>query len=81
MGDEVCLVALYRCKECGVRLYEQDTKGHLERHGHQGINGNWREFFTRGRKDTANRPGDRYSPIYRKSKKSERSKPRDVTLN
>lgn len=77
MGDEVSLVALFKCKECGVRLYEQDTKGHLERHGLEGINGNWREYFTRGRKDQPNKPGDRYAPIYKKPKK----KPAEKSLN
>jgi len=78
MGDEVRLVALFKCKQCGVRLYEQDAHGHLERHGLTDINGNWREYFTKGKKDTADRPGARYKPLYRKS---EKPKPRDVTLN
>jgi hypothetical protein len=68
MGGEANLVALYRCKQCGVRLYEKDTHGHLERHGVH-ANGNWREFFTRGRKDTFDKPGGSYAPMYKKSKK------------
>ena len=66
----VPLVRLYRCKQCGVRLYERDAKGHLERHGVSGVNGNWREYFVRGKKDTAARPGGSWQPMYKHKKKS-----------
>ena len=73
MGGEANLVALYRCKQCGVRLFEQDTKGHLERHGTH-ANGNWREFFVRGKKDTFDKPGGSYTPMYKKTKKKTANK-------
>jgi hypothetical protein len=57
-------------------MYEQDAKGHLERHGIEGVNGNWRTYFVKGRKEQPGRPGARYSPIYRKTKKAERTEPR-----
>lgn len=69
MGDQARLVALYRCKQCGVRMFECDTRGHLERHGIESVNGNWRSFFVRGKKDTYDRPGGGYKPLYKKNSK------------
>jgi len=63
----VNLVPLYRCKDCGVRLFEKDAKGHLERHGLAGVNGNWRDYFVRGKKDTPEKPGASYKPLYQRS--------------
>jgi len=57
------MVSLFRCKQCGVRMFEQDCHGHLERHGLTGINGNWKEYFTKGKKDTFARPGSDYTPL------------------
>jgi len=44
-------------------MFEQDGHGHLERHGLTGINGNWKEYFTKGKKDTFARPGSDYTPL------------------
>ena len=58
MEVEVKLVRLYKCKTCGVRMFERDTRGHLERHSLSGINGATLSYFTRGKKaDTPSRPG------------------------
>ena len=76
MGDDVKLVCLFKCKQCGVRMYEQDTKGHLERHGLTGVNGNWKTYFARGKKTQHSRPGE-INISYRKQK----AKPTAAALN
>jgi hypothetical protein len=74
MGDrDVILVPLYRCKQCKVRVFERDAHGHLERHGLTGINGNWREYFTKGRKDTPLKPGGHYKPLYQRSRQRKKT--------
>lgn len=65
------LVHLFRCKDCGVRVFEQDAKGHLERHGISGVNGDWRTYFVRGKRDTFKRPGDHYKPMYQRMSKKQ----------
>lgn len=57
MGDEVKMVRLYKCKDCGARLFKRDTLGHLERHGLSGTNGNSLSYFVKGKPDTPERPG------------------------
>jgi len=50
------LVALFKCKMCGARLFFRDCKGHLERHGIH-ANGDTRTYFVRGKRDTYEHPG------------------------
>lgn len=73
MEDEVKLVCLFKCKQCGVRMYERDTKGHLERHG---IDGDRKTYFARGKKTQHSRPGA-IAISYRKQK----AKPVAAALN
>jgi hypothetical protein len=70
---EVILVALFRCKKCSCRVFEQDVHGHLERHGLTGINGDWRTYFVKGKRDTHSRPGANYSPMYKRSKQTKKA--------
>jgi hypothetical protein len=69
-GQEAILVALFRCKKCGCRVFEKDAHGHLERHGLTGVNGNWRTYFAKGKKDQHAQPGGNYTPMYKRSKQA-----------
>lgn len=74
------LVSLYRCKKCGIRVFERDAIGHLRRHGYS--EENWRGRFVKGKKDTSDRPGSRYTPIHcRTKKKGVKPPPADLNLN
>ena len=63
MSYEIQLVCLYRCRICGVKIFEADVKGHLERHGIH-ANGESRTYFTRCRKNTPASPGYHHQQIY-----------------
>lgn len=60
---EIKLVCLFRCRSCGVRVFEADIQGHLERHGIY-ANGDSRSYFSRCRKDTPEKPGHHHQQIY-----------------
>lgn len=77
MSDDVVMVRLFKCKQCGVRMYEHDTEGHLKRHGISDANGNWKTYFTRGPKTQTGRPGA-INISYRKQKAANKA---DVSLN
>lgn len=49
-------------------MFEKDVKGHLDRHGISGVNGNWRTYFVKGRKDHCPTPGGNYKPLYQRTK-------------
>ena len=59
MGD---LVSLYRCRHCGIRMFEERASAHLKTHGIYG-NGSTLSHFERGPRDTSSRPGDQ-GPTY-----------------
>jgi hypothetical protein len=56
MGE---LVSLYRCKQCGVRMFESHTRTHLRQHTDLGdvSDGYVLLHFERGPKDTSSTPG------------------------
>lgn len=57
------LVCLYRCNLCHTRMFERDMRGHLERHSIH-ANGDARTYFVRGRRDTPDKPGGNWRPMY-----------------
>ena len=61
MSKEATMVCLYRCRKCGVRLFEKDAPSHTERHGLDARK--WRSFFIRGKRDTWSRPGMHHKPL------------------
>lgn len=71
MGDDatIKLVPLYRCMICKARMFQRDCIGHLERHSAfnngdwQLVDKPWRGYFTRGRKNTPDRPGALWKPL------------------
>jgi hypothetical protein len=62
-GTQVELVALFTCKKCGVRMFWQDCRGHMDRHG-IATNGDLNKHFRRGLKDTPPRPGSDFRPFH-----------------
>ena len=63
MPYEIQLVCLYRCKSCGIRVFEEDMQGHLKHHGIY-ANGETRKYFARGARDTPQKPGFHHKQIY-----------------
>lgn len=61
MKTEPGMVCLFRCKECGARLFEHDAPAHAKRHGFDADK--WRPRFVRGKRDTWARPGMNHQPL------------------
>lgn len=72
-GHDVTLVPLYRCKQCGCRVFERDASGHLERHGLDRVNGDWRSYYVKGKRDTPVKPGCNYRPLYQRAKQRKKT--------
>lgn len=60
---KVELVSLFKCRLCQARMFQRDCHGHMERHGIY-VNGDWRDYFVRGKRDTPTRPGAHHKPLY-----------------
>lgn len=60
-------VSLFRCRDCNVKVYEQDCPGHLRRHGVDVTKLTATQILThfeRGPKTTSARPGANFKPMY-----------------
>lgn len=56
---------MFRCRHCGVRMFERDCEGHLRRHGLDVLPKDvLRHHFEKGPCDQAARPGDNVKPAY-----------------
>ncbi len=55
---------MFRCKRCGVRMFERDCAGHLYRHGLQVTPGKVASHFEMGPVTARSRPGDGVKPLY-----------------
>ena len=64
---QIEMVALFRCKSCGTRLFWKDCRGHMTRHETQ-TNGDLREYFVRGKQDTPEKPGRAHVSMYQRQK-------------
>ena len=63
LAYEIQLVCLFRCKICGVRVFEHDIQRHLGTHGIY-ANGESRKYFSRGPRDTPEKPGYHHKSLY-----------------
>jgi len=73
MGDNVKLVKLFRCKACGVRMFERDTLGHAKRHGIESTEDHLKQFIE-GDRGIPDRPG--ISNAYSRPKKKKKQSPK-----
>lgn len=76
MEHELARVSLFKCKKCGTRMFLQDCRGHMDRHGIH-TNGNLKKFFVEGPKDTPTRPGSDWKSIAGPPRKPKAPNPKD----
>lgn len=67
MSDKpVALEPLFRCKDCGVRMFWRDCLRHTLSHGRDNPNGDLRKYFVKGPAIIPSVPSPRWAPAPRK---------------